>query len=143
MKKVDIKELLPQRTPILMVDELLDVKGEEAQTSLPIRPDNFFMGEDGQLEETGLIEHIAQSASALAGYTVRLTGAANPPVGYIGEVKNFHCHRRPQAGDQLRTTIRLGPEAGGVILLSGETYVSGQIVADTQMKIFIKETIKD
>ncbi len=138
MKGEDIKKLLPQRAPILMVDELLDVNGEEAQTSLTIRSDNFFIDEDERLEESGLIEHIAQSASAFAGYRTRLDGAVKPPIGYIGEVKNFRCYHRPQAGDKLHTTIRLGPEVGGVMLLSGETCIGAKTVADTQMKIFIQ-----
>lgn len=138
MKGEDIKNLLPQRDPVLMVDELLEVDGEEAQTFFAVRPGNFFLGEDGRLEASGLIEHIAQSASAFAGYMARLAGAAKPPTGYIGEVKNFRCHHRPQAGDELYTVIRLGPEVEGVRLLSGETLAEGRIVAETQMKIFIR-----
>lgn len=138
MKGEDIKELLPQRAPILMVDELQDVNGEEAQTSFTVRPGNFFLDEEGRLEAGGLIEHIAQSASAFAGYRARLAGATEPPVGYIGEVKNFRCHHRPQMGDELHTIVRLGPEVEGVMLLSGETRAGERIVAETQMKIFIR-----
>lgn len=138
MKCEDIKELLPQRAPILMVDKLQNVDGEEAQTSFTVRSGNFFLDEDGRLEASGLIEHIAQSASAFAGYMALLAGAAEPPVGYIGEVKNFLCHHRPRTGDELRTTIRLGPDVGGVMLLSGETCVGETKVAETQMKIFIQ-----
>lgn len=138
MKYEDIKDLLPQRAPILMVDELLEVNGEEAQTSFTVRPGNFFLDEEGRLEASGVIEHIAQSASAFAGYTALLTGATKPPVGYIGEVKNFRCHHCPQTGDELRTIVRLGPEVEGVMLLSGETRIGEKIVAETQMKIFIQ-----
>lgn len=138
MKSGDIKDLLPQRAPILMVDELLEVNGDEAQTSFAVRPGNFFLDEEGRLEASGVIEHIAQSASAFAGYTALLTGATKPPVGYIGEVKDFRCHHHPQVGDELRTTIRLGAEAGGIRLLSGKTCVGKETVAETQMKIFIQ-----
>lgn len=138
MKYEDIKELLPQRAPILMVDELLEANGEEAQTSFIVPPGNFFLDEEGRLEASGLIEHIAQSASAFAGYRATLAGASEPPVGYIGEVKDFRCHHCPQVGDELRTTIRLGPEVEGVMLLSGETRVGETVVAETQMKIFIR-----
>ncbi len=134
----DIKNLLPQRDPILMVDALLSVNGEEAETSFTIRPGNFFLAENGRLEVTGLIENIAQSASAFAGYKAKLAGAVEPPLGYIGEVKNFRCRRRPQTGDELHTSIRLGAEVGGVILLSGETRVKEEIIAETQMKISIQ-----
>ena len=138
MKYEDIKDLLPQRTPILMVDELLDVNGEEARTSFAVRPGNFFLDEEGRLEASGLIEHIAQSASAFAGYRARLAGATEPPVGYIGEVKNFRCYYRPQIGDKLRTTVRLGPEIESMMLLSGETRTEEKILAETQLKIFIR-----
>ena len=138
MKYEDIKDLLPQRAPILMVDELLEVNGEEAQSSFTVRPGNFFLDGEGRLEASGLIEHIAQSASAFAGYRARLAGAEEPPVGYIGEVKNFRCHHCPQTGDELRTIVRLGPEVEGVMLLPGETRIGEKIVAETQMKIFIQ-----
>ncbi len=137
MKGEDIKDLLLQRAPILMVDALSDTNGEEAHTTFTICPGNFFLREDGRLEAVGLIEHIAQSASAFAGYRARLAGAVEPPTGYIGEVKNFRCRYCPQTGDELRTSIRLGAEAGGVVLLYGETRVGETIAAETQMKIFI------
>lgn len=134
----DIKELIPQRDPIVMVDRLEDVEGDVGVTSLVVRPENYFMDEDGKLAEPGLIEHIAQSASAFAGYRAVMAGAAEPPAGYIGEVKRFHCYRRPQMGETLRTTITMGAEAAGVTLLKGEVRVDGELVADTQMKIFMQ-----
>ena len=80
----------------MMVDELLCVNGDEAQCRLAVREDNFFLEEDGLIAEVGIIEHIAQSASAFAGYrAVEEEGATEPPVGYIGEVKNFHLTQRP------------------------------------------------
>ena len=65
---LNIKQLIPQRSPIMMVDELLCVNGDEAQCRLAVREDNFFLEEDGLIAEVGIIEHIAQSASAFAGY---------------------------------------------------------------------------
>ena len=136
MKKVSITRLLPQREPILMVDELVHAEEDQAETSFEIRADNYFIEKD-RLAEVGLIEHIAQSASALAGYKAITAGATEPPVGLIGEVKRFHCYRCPRVGETLRTTIRMGAEVAGVTLLSGETRVQEEVVADTQMKIFV------
>ena len=136
-QQLSIDRLIPQRAPILMVDRLLEAQDDTARTCLTIRPDNFFLDEDGCLDETGLIEHIAQSASALAGYKALRAGASRPPVGYIGEVKRFRLVRRPQAGEMLVTTVTLGVETGGVSLLTAEAQAAGQTVAATQMKIFI------
>ena len=42
---MDIKKLIPQRSPIMMVDELLCVNGDEAKCQLTIRNDNYFIDE--------------------------------------------------------------------------------------------------
>ena len=133
----DITRLIPQRAPILMVDALLEAQDDTATTCLTVRPDNYFLDEDGRLDETGLIEHIAQSASALAGYKALRAGAEQPPVGYIGEVKRFRLLRRPQMGETVITAISFGAETGGITLLTGETRVGDETVATTQMKISI------
>ena len=135
---LNIKQLIPQRSPIMMVDELLCVNGDEAQCRLTVREDNFFLESDGLIAEVGIIEHIAQSASAFAGYRAIDAGATEPPVGYIGEVKNFHLSQRPAVGDVLITTITMGPTVDGVTIISGECKrEDGEAVADTRMKIYV------
>jgi predicted hotdog family 3-hydroxylacyl-ACP dehydratase len=122
----------------MMVDELLCVNGDEAQCRLTVREDNFFLEADGLIAEVGIIEHIAQSASAFAGYRAIDAGATEPPVGYIGEVKNFHLSQRPAVGDVLITTITMGPTVDGVTIISGECKrEDGEAVADTRMKIYV------
>lgn len=137
MKGMDIKRLLPQRDPILMVDELLEAEDDAVHTCFSVRSGNLFLDEGGALEETGLMEHMAQSASVLAGYRAACAGATEPPVGYIGEVKDFACHRRPLTGDRLHTIIRVEAEAEGVMRVSGVTRVQTEVVAETQMKLFV------
>lgn len=136
MTKVGITQLIPQRAPIQMVDELVCVNGDRAETSYEVKADNFLIDHE-ILAEVGLIEHIAQSASALAGYKALKAGASEPPVGLIGEIKRFHCYRCPRVGEVLRTTIQMGAELAGVTLLSGEVRVQEELLADTQMKIFV------
>lgn len=117
-----------------MVDELTHADGDEATCVLTVRPDNFFIGADNRMEEVGLIEHIAQSASAFAGHKAIAEGATEPPVGYIGEVKNFHLYHRPHVGEHLVTTITMGATVGGVTIIRGETKTDdGTPCADTTM----------
>lgn len=134
----DITELIPQRAPILMVDALLRADATGAETAFRIPAAHRFLDDDGCLTEVALIEHIAQSASAQAGYMTWQAGATVPPVGMIGEVKKFRCLRRPAVGEMLRTTITMGPEVEGVTLISGETRVGEEVVATTKMKIFVE-----
>ena len=127
----DIKKLIPQRDPIMMVDALVSAEGDVCKTELGVRESNFFIEDDQLMSEP----HIAQSASAFAGYRCVVKGEP-APVGYIGEVKKFHCYRRPAIGDVLSTTITMGAEVNGITIITGETTVNGEVVADTQMKIF-------
>ena len=61
-----------------MIDELLRVDGDEAVCTLLVREDNYFLDNDQHLAEPGMIEHIAQSASAFAGHKAIAAGATEP-----------------------------------------------------------------
>lgn len=141
IKDYVIEELIPQRTPIIMVDELVSVNKNEAVTSFVVKESNMFLNGDGFLKETGIIEHIAQSASAMYGYESRSCGNRNAPIGYIGEVKNFKCKRYPRIGEILTTTIIKGVEINGVTNIIGIVCVADEVVAQTQLKIFINEQV--
>lgn len=132
-----IKDLIPQRDPIIMVDTLFSATEDGCVTGLTILPDNFFC-ENNFFTEPGLIEHIAQSASAFAGYNARQSNQP-APVGFIGEVKKYKTWQLPKAGDKLTTSIRIISEVMNITLLSAETKVEDKTVATCQMKIFIKE----
>ena len=138
IEEFDIKQLIPQRHPIMMVDELAWADDESAKCKLTIREDNYFLREDDCLNEVGIIEHMAQSASAHAGFLSKKSGSENPPIGYIGEVKNFRLHELPRRGDVLTTTVQKMAEADKVTIVKAETYVEDKLMAETQLKISIK-----
>lgn len=131
----NIKKLLPQRNPILMVDTLYSADDVEGVAGLTVQDDNFFC-EDGIFTEPGLIEHIAQSASAFVGYKA-LQNGADTPVGYIGEVKKFRLMKLPEAGSRLVTRIHIMSEVMNITLFSAETTADGQVVATCQMKLSV------
>lgn len=135
MRKIDIEQLIPQRAPIRMVDELMSATEREGACRFVIRSDNCFLEADGSLSAAGLVEHIAQSASALCGYHALERGEQQPPKAYIGEVKHFHCYRQPLIGEILQTHIKLYTQVDNVILLGGTVEVKGELIAETQLKI--------
>lgn len=133
----EISQLIPQRDPIVEVDELVSASESEAVTRLTVREDNFF-AQSGVLHEPGLIEHMAQSAAAFAGNTTFLRNEA-PHLGFIGEVKRCHISLLPEVGAVLTTTVTLISEIAGVSLVKIATVCDGNPVAECQMKIFLKE----
>ena len=132
----EIYNLIPQRPPIVMIDRLYSADEEGAVTGLKITEDNIFS--DGEkLLEPGLIEHIAQSAAAFAGYPFFIKGE-KPRLGYIGEIKKFRLIRFPLCGESLKTSLKVMGNAAGVTLISAETSVSGETVTTCNKKIFLK-----
>lgn len=130
-------KLIPQRNPIVMVDTFFGASEEGAETGLHVQSGNIFC-EEGYLREPGMIEHVAQSAAAFAGYAPYVKGES-PKLGFIGEVKKFKIIRLPKVGEFLHTSLRVLGEAAGVTLISAETKVDEDVLATCQMKIFIKE----
>jgi predicted hotdog family 3-hydroxylacyl-ACP dehydratase len=135
---IPIYRLIPQRKPFIMVDRLLKVDGDKALTRLAIGSDNYF-AMNGLFCVTGLIEHIAQSASAMAGYKAIMAGAEIPPIAMLAAVKHFICYRQPCIGDILVTEVSKGVEVNGVTIVTGKTCIENETIAEISMKIYIPQ----
>jgi len=135
--KENIQSLIPQRPPFVMIDELVYSDEKSSRTSLLINADNIFVV-NGELREPGLLENIAQTAAAHAGY-----GAIqeNQPVkvGYIGAVKNFEVFKLPLLNDRIETEIKVEDKVFGATLITGTTKCNDELVARCEMKIFISQ----
>ena len=136
MITIDIIEtLIPQRPPFVMIDKLLSLGESITTTGFTIREDNIFV-EDGQFKEPGLVENIAQTAAARAGY-ISQTENKLVLVGYIGAVNSLQIFMLPKTGDELITEITIENQIFDVTLISGKITCNGLRVAQCKMKIFI------
>ena len=131
-----IYSLIPQRAPMVMLDAFFDGNDTAAHTGLTVRADNLFCV-GGLLTEPGLIEHIAQSASALAGYKA-YRRQAKAPVGFIGEVKKMHIFRLPAIGEQLRTSVQILSEVMQISIVTAEVKSREETITTCQMKISVQ-----
>lgn len=132
-----IAQLIPQRPPIVMIDTVLRADENGICTALTVKEDNLFLW-DGHLQEAGLVEHMAQTAAALAGVGNIISHAA-PKVGFIGEVKDFTCFTLPKLGQTITTTLTTIADLAGVRLVACKTECNGQPVAQGQLKIVIQD----
>ena len=136
IEKKDIKSLIPQREPFVMIDELSISDGVQTTTRFEVREDNILI-ENGALAEAGLLENIAQTAAAGAGYeAAQHQGPVK--IGYIGAVKNFEVFGLPPVGSVIETEVRVASQVFDVSLIKGTVHGSGQLLASCEMKIFIK-----
>jgi 3-hydroxymyristoyl/3-hydroxydecanoyl-(acyl carrier protein) dehydratase len=131
----EIKDYIPQREPIIMVDAFYGTEGNRSFAGLTATENNIFV-EGGRLSEPGIIEHIAQSCALRVGYYCKQQNIP-VPVGYIGALKNVKIVSLPQVGQQLFTTITLLQEIFDVSLVSVEVKANEEIIATGEMKIFL------
>lgn len=134
---MELLDLIPQRPPIVMVDRFFGINEEGSYTGLKVESSNLFCSE-GRLDECGLTEHIAQSAAVRIGYLYTCKGEA-VPVGFIGSVNKMSYYTLPEVGDDLHTCIRVEQEIFDITLISATVRVNGVIIAEGQLKIFLKK----
>lgn len=125
--------LIPQRPPMVMVDRLTDVGEDWASTGLEVKEDNLFL-DHGVLRETGLIEHMAQSAAAMEGWKVLQEGG-QVEIRYLCEVKKMQICALPHVGEVVESSVRVTTRIGGVALVRCESRVGERVIAQGMIKI--------
>ena len=137
---MNILELIPQRSPMVMIDELLYCRGKVAGGKLRINNDNVFVRK-GFFTEAGMIEAIAQTAAARTGYLNRQATKNGPKVklliGVIGSIKDFRLFYLPKVGDELIMEINAEYEFMNASVISGSTSVNGKTACTAELKIFL------
>lgn len=127
-----IKQLIPQRSPMIMVDALLGYDSTSALVGFTITKKNIFV-QGGRLSASGLIEHMAQSVALHKGYAYYLNNQP-APMGYIGAIKQIEIYQLPEIGTVLKTHINIIQEFLEVTLVRIETYLEGTCICQGEMK---------
>lgn len=130
-------ELIPQRAPFVLVDEIIECDGTRTLTGFSFDTAHILCRE-GKLMEAGLIENIAQSAAAGAGYHFVSKGLP-VPIGFIGSVDKFRLYFLPKSGEELITEVIITNKVMNVSIAGCKITVNGTLCAECQMKIFIVE----
>lgn len=133
----EILKYIPQRDPMVMIDRFYGIHEGCSYSSMLVRADNLFC-ENGMLTESGIIEHIAQSAAIRSGYE-HISRNETVPVGFIGSVSKLQLFSLPSVGSELQTILRIEAEMMNIILISAQTEANGQPVAACQMKIALQK----
>lgn len=135
-KKANIQQLIPQRAPFVMVDQIKFCSENEIVTLFTVDPGNVLC-EGGMLTEAGLIENIAQTAAAKAGYE---SLKENKPVGlgYISAVKNLSVFSRPKTETLLETHVRVKTNIMNALVVTGEIKNQDTTVARCDLNVVLE-----
>jgi predicted hotdog family 3-hydroxylacyl-ACP dehydratase len=133
----DLLRYIPQRPPVVMVDEFCGVEGDESYSGFTVPEDNIFC-RDGVLDECALVENMAQSAALRVGWLCVNRGR-DVPLGFIGSVGKCEIAGRVRAGQRLRTTVRVVAEVGNVTLAEAWIDSGGARICSCTLKIFLQQ----
>ena len=132
---IDIRTLLPQQPPVVMVDRLLSADLMTATTAFDIRDGDLFV-ENGALKAYALIENFAQTCAAQLGYVDKyIRGNDYVRIGYIGSVKKMQIYGMPRVGETLTTRMEVLEEVMDMKLIVAEAFVGERCMATIELKI--------
>jgi predicted hotdog family 3-hydroxylacyl-ACP dehydratase len=134
----EIRQYIPQQDPIVMIDGIVSCDGLSIVCCLTISAENIFVKE-GFLQTPGVIENMAQTAAARAGYEARKKGEAPLP-GFIGAIKDLQIFELPAINEHLITQVDITNEVMGVTIIRAQSRVADKPIATCEMKIFIQQT---
>lgn len=132
--KQQVEKYIPQKSPFVMVDMLIDSNPSESISQFLITNDNLFCKE-GKFQETGLIENIAQTAALASGYAACKNKEAVKK-GFIGAVKRMKVYQLPEINDNLTTRITTLNNVMFASIIKGEIKVDDVLIAECEMSIF-------
>jgi len=130
-----VQQLLPQKFPFVMVDTLFEYSETMLVSGLKVESDNILVT-DGNLTESGLIEHMAQSVALHTGYQFFLRKEP-APTGYIGSIKEIEITALPQLNEKIKTAVNILHEFAGITLVDISTSVNDKEIARGQMKTIL------
>ena len=134
----NIKNLIPQQAPFIMVDTLRSHSKSEAISSLTIQKDSLFL-ETNKFNEAGLVENMAQTVALHTGYEYFLKGM-DAPTGYIGAIKNIEIFKLPLLNQTIFTEVQILQEFNGVTLVEIKVVdEQKEQIASCQMKTVITD----
>ncbi len=133
----NITALIPQQQPFVMIDELLYADNKIVRTRFRIDAVNV-LTENGRFTEAGLIENIAQTAAAGAGYRAKMQQLP-VNVGYITVVKNLVIEALPVIGQELITEIEIHDQIFNTTMITGRIRCNEQQIASCEMNILIQQ----
>ena len=132
----DITAYIPQRPPFVMVDSILGASDKVSRSSFEVKNGHLFV-QNGFFTAPGLVENMAQTVAAGAGYLAQQQGRV-VSVGYIGALKNLKIKALPKVGDTIQTQVEFLHYIANVHVVVAMVFNNEEEIAHCEMKIFVQ-----
>jgi len=138
----DIKKLIPQRFPFIMIDRILELEPGKRAVSVKNISGNdiFFLGhfpEKAVFPGAAIIEAMAQTAIVLFGSADKSSGEGKTSLYYFGSVRARFLHV-VVPGDQLKITVVNVKSLPSTAYVSAEAFVEDKKVSEAELVFGVK-----
>ena len=138
LRSIDVRELLPQQPPFVMVGSMTYYDERVVKAETAITEENIFV-DDTYFSASGLLENIAQTCALRLGYVNKYILKKNIQIGYIGAIRNFRVERLPRVGETIQTEVEALEDVFGMTLAEATIKSEGEVLAATEIKIAVKD----
>lgn len=134
---IAVEELIPQKSPMRIIDTLVKVAERTADVTVTLSRDMPFIDESGLLDEAAYLEMIAQAIAALNGF--KHMGTCKPvPEGFLLGAKKLEILGRAHVGDTLKISVHKYAKYGGFGIIKGTVSRDSDVLARGEIKIWHK-----
>jgi 3-hydroxyacyl-[acyl-carrier-protein] dehydratase len=138
----EIKQLIPQRFPFIMIDRILEIEPGKHATAVKNISGNdmVFLGhfpERAIMPGALIIEAMAQTAIILFATNTKKEGGSQKPIYYFGSVKARFLHPAVP-GDQLKIRVVNVKTLPTGAFVSGEVFVDDKKITEAELVFSVK-----
>lgn len=131
-----IAELIPHRPPMQWIEALTACTATTATATTRFTAEHFAVT-NGRVNETALVECVAQTVAAALGQRLRAAGnsaAANQ--GMLAAVSNFKVLRPPRVAATLTIEVRELKRLGPMLMIASTITCDGQTIATGELSLY-------
>jgi len=130
--------LIPHAAPMLLVEEVLELREGGGVVRACPRSDWPLAGSDGEVAAEAGVEVAAQAYAAVRSAALE-PGALAPSLGYLVGVQDFRMAGLLRVGDDLRVEVSTVGEFAGFAVVEAVLGRGGQELARGRIKVWIPE----
>lgn len=127
---------IPHRPPMQLVDTLISFSDAAAVVEATPSADCILISENGALDETALVELLAQGYAVVKGYEDTQAGEEISE-GYLVGVRKLRITGQARAGERLLINIRTVGRFEGFAVAEGEIVRAEETIASGTIKLWI------
>ncbi len=137
-EEYEIPDLISQRPPMVMIDQLTYSDEKSARGRLFIKESNILCHK-GYLQEAGLIEFITQTAAAHYGY-LQLSSHGKVNQGLLSVIKGLEIHSLPEINTEIQSEIMVENEVLGYTIITGKVFQNNSVIVKGEMRFLMETT---